>query len=156
MATSLPDSEDTAFLNANGEQDVVKSINRNPGALNAYKGDGSSSIDVFCIQVLNEGNWLELTANLESGRLNEEEKAIAAGVLAIGDSAEFHALRVEILGSNGSDYLKSLQRAKAAILQTVGIPRGINLAAICWDAISFKVLPNALEFFLKKIPNSSL
>lgn len=41
---------------------------------------------------------------------------------------------------------------KNAILGMPGVPKGVAGRNILWDALSFKILPNALELFFLKNP----
>lgn len=57
-------------------------------------------------------------ANVEAGnKLSDLEKSVAAAVISIGASSEFHALRAEILASNGDDYIEGIRKAKWLVLR---------------------------------------
>lgn len=62
-------------------------------------------------------------------------------------------MRIPILqASSLEDAQKMINQVKASIVAMNGVPAGIKMNNISWDALSYKVLPNAVEFLMYKFP----
>ena len=73
--------------------------------------------------------------------------------MIIGSMAFFHYSRARILLAGVlEESQRYIEQVKDKILGVDGIPASLKSSHICWDAISFKVLPNALEFLMYKFP----
>jgi len=80
-----------------------------------------------------------------------------SAIMAIGTMAFFHYARLRVLLAATTEQAQGfIEQLKSRILQVSGIPEGLRQAHICWDALSYKVLPNSLEFLMYKFPSQTV
>lgn len=68
------------------------------------------------------------------------------------ENEAFHTLRSKILRPLGGTEPSELQQAVNSAKNVIAKPAGVDIDEISWDAVSFKVLPSAAEFFCHKYP----
>ncbi len=120
-------------------------------------------VDLY-VTMLNQGNLLDIEAEMrrqdaigDSGQYGKWQR-IADAILRIEDNKMFRLLRASIFQPLQQVTLESIQplitQAKQAILSENGVPAGVDVDDISWDAVSFKIAPSCVELFCIRYPDA--